>query len=349
MADCPSIAGLVEEARRHTTGTAMKSSAAAILVLGAMALIGQSARAADCDQACLEGIAAAYRAAYLRHDPALAPFARHVRYSENNAEMTFPDGTWDTVTAEVDTPLVLADPATGEIGIYTSVLQRQTQGFLAIRLQVRDRHITEVEHVIATRRNVSAPPVPMGDILQYHRDPALSATVPVAERLSRDAIRQLADGYFSTLQYNTGEIRGTRFAPGAVRHENGVMWTDLEAGFRSGHYRYNNRVRDRDCFLVDEVRGFTMCRGFIDHKGVLDEYTLTDGTPARSNYQEPQSWGFLEAFKVTKAGILAVEATFSAVPYYLRSPWTQKPDPTYDASKTQAMHSAAHASGPASP
>jgi hypothetical protein len=326
----------------------MKLTASWILVLGAVFVLGQCVQAADCDKACLEGIATAYRTAYLKHDVSLAPFARQVRYSENNAEMTFPDGTWDTVTTEVDTPLVLTDPATGQIGIYTSVLQRQTQGFLAVRLQVRDRHITEVEHVIATKRNVSAPPVPMGDVLQYHRDPALRAPVPEAQRLSRAAIRQLADGYFSTLQYNTGEIRGARFAPGAVRHENGVMWTDLEQGFKSGRYRYNNRVRDRDCFLVDEERGFTMCRGFIDHKGVLDEYTMTDGTAAKSNYQEPQSWGFLESFKVTQDGIVAVEATFSAVPYYLRSPWTRKPDPTYDASKFPVRPGAAPATTPAS-
>lgn len=326
----------------------MKTSASGIVILGAVAMLGQSAHAGECDKACLEGIAAAYRAAYFKHDVSLAPFAKHVRYSENNAAMTFPDGTWDTVSAEVDAPLILTDPVTGQIGIYTSILQRQTQGFLAVRLQVRDRHITEVEHVVATRRNVSSPPVPMGDVLQYHRDVALRDPIPESQRLPRAAIRQLADGYFSTLQYNTGKIRGTRFAPGAVRHENGVMWTDLEQGFKSGRYRYNNRVRDRDCFLVDEERGFTMCRGFIDHKGVLDEYTMTDGTTAKSNYQEPQSWGFLESFKVSKDGILAVEATFSAVPYYLRSPWTKKPDPTYDASKFPITPHAAPGTTPAS-
>jgi hypothetical protein len=326
----------------------MKTSVSGILIVGAMALLGQSVQAAQCDKACLEQIATAYRAAYLKHDVTLAPFAPHVRYSENNAEMTFPDGTWDTVTQEIDAPLVLSDPATGQIGIYSTVLQRQTQGFLAVRLRVRDRRITEVEQIIATKRNVSAPPVPMGDALQYHRDRAMSAALPAAQRQSRAQIRQLADGYFSTLQYNTGEIRGTRFAPGAVRHENGMPYTDLEKGFKSGRYRYNNRVRDRDCFLVDEERGFTMCRGFIDHKGVLDEYRMTDGTPAKSNYQEPQSWGFLEAFKVNKDGIVAVESVFSAVPYYLRSPWTRKPDPPYDAAKMPITPGAAPAAGRAS-
>src|ERR1700735_869103 len=178
--------------RTTISGKRMKPTASGILGLGAVALLGQSVRAADCDRACLEQIAAAYRAAYLKHDVSLAPFARHVRYSENNAQMACPDGTWDTVTQEIDTPLVLSDPATGQIGIYTSILQRQTQGFLAVRLQVRDRQITEVEHVIATKRNVSAPPIPIGDVLQYHRDPALRALVPKSQRLSRDAIKQLA-------------------------------------------------------------------------------------------------------------------------------------------------------------
>jgi hypothetical protein len=311
----------------------MKNAVSWFVVLCA-ALQGQWVLAADCDKSCLEGIATAYRAAYRMHDVKLAPFSNKVRFTENGVEMAFPDGTWDTVTQEVDTPLVLSDPSTGQVGIYTSVMQRQAQGLLAVRLRVRDRKITEVEHVIATKRNVSSPPTPMGDILQYRRDPALNAVVPAAQRLPRKELVQLADGYFSTLQYNTGEIRGTRFAAGAVRNENGQAYNDIEKGFKTGRYRYNNRVRDRDCFLVDEERGFVMCRGYIDHKGVLDEYTLTDGTPAKSNYQEPQSWGFLESFKINVNGIVAVEATFSAVPYFMRSPWTRKPDAVYDASKS---------------
>lgn len=321
---------------------------ASVVVLCAVALQGQAALAADCDKNCLEGIAAAYRAAYRLHDVQLAPFAPKVRFTENSVEMAFPDGTWDTVSAEVDAPLVLSDPATGQIGIYTSIMQREAQGLLAVRLRVRDRKITEIEHVIATRRNVSGPPTPMGDVLQYHRDPALRAVVPVAMRLPRKELLQLADGYFSTLQYNTGEIRGARFTADAVRNENGQRYTEIEQGFRSGRYRYNNRVRDRDCFLVDEERGFVMCRGFIDHKGVLDEYTLTDGTHARSNYQEPQTWGFLESFKVNKDGIVAVEATFSGLPYFMRSPWTRKPDAVYDASRLNARLPREPVAGPAS-
>ena len=69
-----------------------------------------------------------------------------------------------------------------------------------------------------------------------------------------------------------------------------------------------------------------MARGFIDHKGVMDEYTLTDGTKTRSIFREPHSWALIEMFKVRNDMITGVQATFIGAPYYMRSPWTEKPD-----------------------
>jgi hypothetical protein len=285
-----------------------------------------------CDKPCLERIAASYRDAWLKHDQKLVPIAKRVRFVENNVEMVFPDGSWDTVSRETIEPLVLSDPVTGQVGIYTAVLQgTDTQTFVAIRLAVRNGQITEIEHVLSTKRNLSSPPTPIGDVLTFKRDPDFSKEVSVSQRATRRRLIAHANGYFDTLQFNNGEIRGTQFAPGATRNENGLAFNDIEAGFRSGRYRFNNRVRDRDCFLVDEVRSAVMCRGYIDHKGVLDEYKLTDGTPAKAAFREPQTWAFLESFKVKGDHITAVEATFTAAPYFIRSPFTKHPDPVYDA------------------
>ncbi len=237
--------------------------------------------AADCDKSCLEAIGDQYRAAYVKHDPKLAPFAKRVRFSENNVEMSFPDATWDTVTKEIGPALTLSDTKTGNVGIYTTILQNDTPGFLAVRLKIERGRITEVEHIISTRRNLSSPPTPIGDANDFKPDPPMLAVVPVAERISRARLIAHANGYFSTLQNNTGEIRGTRFSPDAVRYENGLKFAEIEKGFKSGRYRFNERVRDRDFFLVDEERQVVMARGHIDHKGVLDQYTLTDGTQKR--------------------------------------------------------------------
>jgi hypothetical protein len=70
-----------------------------------------------------------------------------------------------------------------------------------------------------------------------------------------------------------------------------------------------------------------MARGFIDHKGVMDAYKLTDGTPARSVFREPHSWAFLEMFKLEDGMITGVEAVFIGAPYNMRSPYTLNPDP----------------------
>lgn len=299
-----------------------KSWAVGTLMMVAMSVT----HAQSCDRACLEGIAQTYRAAYLAHDPKRAPFATRVRFTENNVEMRFPDASWDTVTAEIGPALTLIDPRTQNIGIYTTIRQLDTPGFIAIRLHVNRGRIDEVEHIVSTKRNVSGPPTPFGDVDTYKRDPRMGGLVPPGERSSREEMIALANGYFETLQNNTGEIRGARFAPDATRHENGMGFTEIEKDFRRGFYRANNRVRDRDFVLVDEEQGIVMARGFIDHKGVLDTYTETNGKPVQSIFREPHTWSLLEAFKIQGGVITAVEATFIGAPYYIRSPWTRHPD-----------------------
>jgi hypothetical protein len=304
------------------------------LLLGVSAVVlaaSPAGAAGSCDKECLEQIGTAYREAWRMRDPARAPIDRRVRFVENNVEMPFPDGSWDTIAMEVGQAMVLSDPQTGQVGIYTTFLQQDTQTFAAVRLLVRRGSIVEIEHVLSTRRNLSSPPTPIGDVWRYQRDADFPQLVPAAERASRESLVRHANGYFDTLEFNNGQIRGTRFAATATRNENGLLFTNIEQGFRSGRYRFNNRVRDRDCFLVDEARSAVMCRGYIDHKGVLDEYRLTDGTVTRSVYREPHTWAFFEAFKVRGDAITAVEATFTGAPYYIRSPFVKKPDPVYDA------------------
>ncbi len=305
----------------------IKNISAAAIAAASLVFLAPAAYGAACDKACLEHAADLYRAAYVKHDPKLAPFAKKVRFTENNVEMVFPDGTWDTVTQEVGPALTLSDPVSGNAGIYTAIMQNDTPGFLAVRLKVERGKITEVEHIISTRRNLSGPPTPIGEVQDFKHDPDLAQAVPAAERMTRAQLIPYANGYFSTLQHNDGEIRGTRFSPDATRFENGLKFAEIEKGFRSGRYRFNERVRDRDFFLVDEERGIVMARGFIDHKGVLDEYTLTDGTKTRSVFREPHTWSLLEMFKIKGERITGVEAVFIGAPYYIRSPWTRKPDP----------------------
>jgi len=295
-------------------------------VLALLYIFFTSSAMAACDRDCLLNFAKEYRAAYVRHDPTMVPLSRHVRFTENNVEMPFPDASWDTVTKEVGPPLTLADPKTGNIGIFTTIMQMDTPGFLAIRLKVKNGEITEIEHMLSTKRNLSGPPTPIGKVEEYEHDPAITQPVPSSERASRRRLEELADGYYKTLQRNDGEIRGTSFSHDATRRENGLLFKDIESGFKSGFYYFNNKVR-RQPILVDETLGVVLCRGFIDHKGDLDTYKLTNGKEIRSVYREPHSWAFLEMFKIRKQQIVAVEATFIGAPYNMHTPWSNALDP----------------------
>ena len=191
---------------------------------------GAAARSAGRDRACLQDFADTYRAAYLAHDAGRVAIDDDVRFSENFVELSFPDGTWHTVSEELGSALTLLDPDTGQIGIFTAIRQNDVLGFLAVRLKVEYAEITEIEHVISTRRNLSSPPTPIGDAEHYVHDPVITTPVPPDQRLPRERPIEHGRGYFATLERNNGEIRGTCFAPDAIRRENGMLLPDIEGG-----------------------------------------------------------------------------------------------------------------------
>ncbi|HWW63409.1 MAG TPA: hypothetical protein VNZ43_01485 [Sphingomonadaceae bacterium] len=275
----------------------------------------------SCDAGCLEAIGQRYLDAYIKHDPKLAPISPKVRFTEINVDMPFPDGSWDAVTAEVAPALIFSDPATGGVGIYTGILMNDTPAFLTVRLKVVDGRITEIEHMLSTKRLVSGPPTPFGDPTRLKHDPEMARILAPSERRPRAELIRIADGYYKTLSRNDGTLH-TTFSPKCHRLENGMETAadGCATGFKQGRFRFNERVR-RSEILVDERRGLVMARGFIDHKGTVDHYRLTDGTERRSPFREPHSWSFIETFKISDGAITSVEADFVGSPYRSISPY----------------------------
>jgi hypothetical protein len=270
----------------------------------------------------LERLARRYLTAYGSRDPSGVPIAGDARFTENNVVLRFPDGSWDAITEEVGPALVFSDPVTGCVGIYTAIRMNDTPAFLAIRLRARDGEIVEIEHLMSTRRGVSGPPTPFGNVEELEHQPVISAHVPPAERLPRDELIEIADGYFKTLSRNDGALHA-EFAETCYRIENGYQAAPkgAAADFLLGRYRFNERVR-REWLLVDESRAICLARGFIDHKGIMCSYELTDGSVRESPFREPHTWSFLEMFKIEDGKIAAVEANFIGSPYFSDSPWT---------------------------
>lgn len=291
------------------------------------------ANATNCDRACLTGILNQYLGGLAAHDPSRVPFAQKVKFTENNVELQIGDGLWGTISGiEHGSDLDFADPRDGEVGYYGVVEEHGDPAYIALRLKVVGHQITEVESIVCRKGDGPGParaPTPVT------HDPAFFETVSPAERSSRTQLIALANGYFSTLQRNDGTLR-TKFDPTCSRLEDG--WKSAGdphaqdsfgrltcgAQFKLGFYRWDDRVRDRGFLVVDTERGLVMARMFIDHRGVLTHYDLSNGEHRVSPIKAPHTWCVLELFKIKGGEIYRIEAVFVPVPYYMPSPWTPR-------------------------
>lgn len=60
--------------------------------------VAQRGSGASCDRACLTGVAGAYLAALVAHDPSRAPMAPNDRFTEQAQVLPVGEGLWKTAT-----------------------------------------------------------------------------------------------------------------------------------------------------------------------------------------------------------------------------------------------------------
>jgi len=287
-----------------------------------------------CDRDCLIGFARDYVDALAHRDTTRVPIARNVRFTENNVEMPLGnDGLWGTVSAVREGALEVADTQTGNVAWFGIVEEHGNPAYLAMRVKVRDREIIEVETIVNRLPDM---PKPFGDPDAVEHDPSFAEVLPAGEWRSRERLVAVADGYFSTVELNDGDVF-TQFHPECGRLENGVLTTGggvgpsnagamaegCEPQLRLGMYRINKRIRERRYPIVDEERGVVVASGFFDHANTFDRYTLTDGREMRTVLKFPNSISLLEAFKIRDGKIYRIEAVFTYVPYFMHSPFAE--------------------------
>ncbi len=289
------------------------------------------AKAGDCDRACLNDMADKFLAAVVAHDPSKLPHSANVKYTENNVQLQLGDGLWATATGIGTYKIYMDDPEQGSVGYFGVVDEDGHPGILGMRMKVVDHEATEIEVLVA--RPEGAGGGPMGGAANLKDKPIFSEDVPESERLSRDKMIALADGYFSTIQQNTGEIK-TSFDPDCQRVENGgitannpngtgVAKMGCEAQLKTGLLRFVTRCRDRRFVVVDQQKGLVLVSTFFDHTGSLTTFKLVDGTDfhVRPPFDRPFSFVILELFKIKQAKLRQIEAVIVTVPYHMPSPW----------------------------
>jgi hypothetical protein len=285
----------------------------------------------DCARDCLIGFANGYMDALAHKDPTRIALSKHVRFTENDVEMSIgTDGIWGSISAVRDDGLTMADAATGDAAWFGMVEEHGHPAYYAMRIKVRQGEITEVETVINRLPDL---PKPFGDPEKYQHDPAFNDILAPEDRRSRERLIAVANGYFSTVERNDGQVL-TEFDDDCQRIENGISTTrggsgsaniaqGCEAQFKLGIFKINKRIRDRRYFLVDEERGIVVAAGYFDHANTFDRYKLTNGQELKTVLKWPNSLTLLEAFKIKAGKIYRIEAIFTYAPYFMHSIWDQ--------------------------
>ena len=280
----------------------------------------------------LYALAEAYLDALEAGDPARLPWADDALFSENNVRLAPGDGLWNTISARRRSyDLKAADPQTGQVAWFGLVEEHGHPAIMALRLCARMGKIAEVETLVC--RAMEFGPFPSIDTYIAPR-PLMLADVPEVQRVPRERMIAVANGYFDTLQLNDGTLH-TEFTDDCDRVENGLQTTNnpniedypiaamgCAEQFRLGQYIYDDRLRGRRFPLVDEEKGIVLAAGFIDHTGKVVDVTWTDGvTRTKSVFHFPHSFALMEMFKIVDGRIAGVEAVFITVPYNMPSPW----------------------------
>jgi hypothetical protein len=310
-----------------------------VLLAGATAAATppRPAAANKCDRACLNGFVDQYMAAVAAHDPSKLPHSANARYSENNVEMPLGEGLWQTSDGWGSYKVYTDDPQTGQVGFLGVANEDTHLSVFAARLKVVNQKVTEIE-VIVARPDRPGPASGSGNLTggpeNLKDKPLFSEDEPAGQRVSREKLVALANGYFDTIQLNTGKLY-TTFDPDCQRMENGSITANnpsptgnpvarmgCQAQLETGMLKMVTRCRNRR-YLVDEQRQMVFASTFFDHNGALRKNTLVDGTVRTIGppFDRPYTFLIFELFKIKNGKIRQIEAVLNTVPYYMPTPW----------------------------
>ena len=295
----------------------------------------------NCDRACLEGLIDQYLKAVVAHDASRLPLSKDVKYTENYQVVAVGDGFWKTAQGIGNYRHVFADPEVGQVAMMGTMLEAGAPLLMSLRLRVELGRITEIESVYFKPGGGGPNNIAAMDKSGKPED-IWFKSIPPAQRLSRQEMISIADGYFTGLQKNDGKGIGSTgtypFTTDCHRIENGAPTTnvprppndkpginlfsmDCLSQFKMGLYYVVQSIHGRRYPLVDAERGVVWAHVVFD-QGTVNSGVLSDGTKhSYQGFNRPSSILVTEAFLIEGGKIRRVEMIGPSATYHMNSPW----------------------------
>jgi hypothetical protein len=307
-------------------------------------------RAPACDRTCLEGWVDRYFQAVIDDDPSQLPMTTDVRFTEDGQRLEIGDGLWNSMKSTGSYRLFVTDVPAQQVALIATINEDgrlpsdSVPALIALRLKIERDRVAEIEQNVVRNADAANRVNALGrpNILYLQ-------TIQRDKRMSRDALIETANKYFTGMQQNDGK-GDYPFTDDCNRLENGSQstnaptpagqtrpdpatatgysgqWSCLEQ-FQSGLLHFVNRIRDRRFVAVDQERGLVFSFVFFDHSaGDTRNFMTPDGRHVTAGPAQPWTWYIAELFKVENNQIRQIEAILQRVPYGMNSGWSSYED-----------------------
>jgi hypothetical protein len=299
-----------------------KAIAGLLASLGLL-LAGLPAQAKPCDATCLRAIADQYLIALIKHDAQRLPLAKNVKFTENGQTLQLTEGLWQSTTSAAGFREYFADASTGN-ALFIGVLDESgAPAILASRLKVADGKVTEIETIVARK---GSHPLFTPELMTT-ADPLFIAKTPEETRVPRARMIEIANTYFDGLEQNSS--KNIPATPDCDRYENGTKTTfrtptSGNCAKSADAINYIKAVKDRRCFIVDEVTGVVACTIVFDIPGG-DPMPVAQASGSEAQLQttlrKPRMLLLTEVFKIDGGNIARIQAVMHNLPHGSKSGW----------------------------
>jgi hypothetical protein len=315
--------------RQLTTRVSAAVAIQWIVFVSAFGLPGWAA-AQDCDRECLGDIMSQFLESLVANDPSIAPLADDVRMTEDTIETPIGEGLWATASGIGAYRTDFLDVREQVAAVHAVMEEQGTQILFAARLQIENREITEIETMVV--RGASEAMLFNLDNLQEPSEAFLTPP-PADQRMSREAMIEMAMRYPEGLRVGSFVTSGADFSDQAYRFENGQLMAGPGCSFIPGCDDIQNQTLPvlsgitGHVVAVDEENGTVLTRldfgpGSVmgGGRGGRGGRGGAGGAPAGEAPPPPVLVTF-EAFKIYGGEIHAVEAVFESMPANSPTGW----------------------------